>query len=209
MERTYEPVSERDADVVGLIAQAALAAMTRLAKDGDQAPTTEAHIEHARMSAMAFLRFEELEVWAQRRGLDLVAATAQYAGLFDDLEARTRPSTWYERSVKTYVTLGIFADLIHQVAQRHELFIHEDGVWNLGQENWVKKNLAPVFTSDPQVSARLSLWARRVAGEVLGLVRATLFTHPELAADPDSMDAIVASVTKKHGERMAAIGLKA
>ncbi len=33
MERTYEPVPDSDADVVGLIAYSILAAMTRLAKD--------------------------------------------------------------------------------------------------------------------------------------------------------------------------------
>ena len=35
MERTYEPVPDRDADVVGLIAYSILAAMTRLAKDSE------------------------------------------------------------------------------------------------------------------------------------------------------------------------------
>ena len=63
--------------------------------------------------------------------------------------------------------------------------------------------------ADPQLAARLSLWARRVAGEVLGLARATLFTHPDLAQDPDTADAIAAFVTKRHGERMAQINLKA
>ena len=54
MERTYEPVPDRDADVVGLIAYSILAAMTRLAKDSDQASTFEAKVEHARMATRVF-----------------------------------------------------------------------------------------------------------------------------------------------------------
>lgn len=209
MAHEYPPVDDAGIEVVGLLAYSALAAMTRLAKDGDQAPTIEAHIEHARMSARAFEMFEQLEVWAGHRGLDLRAAAGEYSGLYDDLDARTRPTTWSERSVKTYVTLGVFGDLLLEVSRRHGLFDADDGAWDLNQGDWERDHLAPLIAKDPQLAARLSLWARRVAGEVLGLVRSTLFTHPALAKDPDAADEIAALVTKRHGERMAQIGLKA
>ncbi|MFC7581271.1 ferritin-like fold-containing protein [Schaalia naturae] len=210
MDRTHEAVDVETSEIVGLIAYSALAAMTRLAKDGDQAPSIGTHIEHARMSARAFEIFGQLEVWAEHRGLDLPTAAGGYSGLFDDLDARTRPTTWWERSVKTYVTVGAFSDMLLQVSELHDLFDDDSGPWDLGQGEWVRANLAPRTEKDPQLAARLSLWARRVAGEALGLVRSTLFTHPELATnDPDTVDAIVAWVTKRHRERMAGIGLKA
>lgn len=209
MAHEYAPVDAADVEVIGLLAYSALAAMTRLAKDGDQAPDIEAHIEHARMSARAFEIFEQLEVWSAHRGLDLLAAAGEYSGLYDDLDTRTRPTTWSERSVKTYVTVGVIGDLLLEVAQRHELFDADSAPWDLTQGDWERTHLAPRIAADPQLAARLSLWARRVAGEVLGLVRATLFTHPALAQDPDTVDAIVAYVTKRHGERMAQINLKA
>lgn len=211
MDHPYESVDDETADVVGLVAYAALAAMTRLAKDGDQAPTIETHIEHARMAAHAFQAFEQLEVWSEHRGVDLAAVAGMYSGLFDDLDVRTRPTTWWERSVKTYVTQGVIADMLRQVCERHEIFQDVPGpLWDMGQGNWVRANLAPRTASDEQLAARLSLWARRVGGEVLGLMRSTLFTHPELTkGDPDTVDAIVAWVTKRHKERMAEINLKA
>ena len=208
MDTEYAPVPHEDVEVIGLLAYSALAVMTRLAKDGDQAPDIEAHIEHARMSARAFEIFEQLEVWAAHRGIDLLAAAGQYSGLYDDLDARTRPTTWFERTVKTYVTVGIIGDLLLEVSHRHELFDGEAAPWDLAQGEWERTHLAPVTAADPQLAARLSLWARRVAGEVLGLARATLFTHPDLAQDPDTADAIAAFVTKRHGERMAQINLK-
>ena len=162
------------------------------------------------MAARAFRIFEDLETWADHRGLDLPAAAGEYSGLFDDLDARTRPSTWWERSVKTYVTLGVISDMLLQISELHDLFGEEAGPWDLGQGEWVRLHLAALTAQDEQLAARLSLWARRVAGEALGLVRSTLFTHPELAThDPDTVDAIVAWVTKRHNERMAEIGLKA
>lgn len=205
----YEAPSQDTVEVVGLIAFAALAAMTRLAKDGDQAPTIGTHIEHARMAARAFDVFEQLEVWCEHRGVDLEGAAGEYSGLFDDLDARTRPTTWWERSVKTYVTTGMLADMVLEISRRHQLGFDDEGPWDMGQGAWERANLAPRTAADPQLAARLSLWARRVAGEVLGLVRSTLFTHPDLAQDPDTVDAIAAWVTKRHKERMASINLKA
>ena len=48
MEHEYAPVDDTDIEVVGLLAFSALAAMTRLAKDGDQTPDIKAHIELTR-----------------------------------------------------------------------------------------------------------------------------------------------------------------
>ena len=48
-----------------------------------------------------------------------------------------------------------------------------------------------------------------MAGEALGLVRATLFTYPSLAASPENVDEITEYVIKRHGERMTDIHLKA
>ncbi len=207
MERTYAPVTDDEADVVGLIAYSTLAAMTRLAKDGDQSPNFTIHAEHARMSARAFTIFTQVEAWCAHRGVDLDAVGQNYEGLFDDLDARTRPTTWYERSVKTYVTLGVIADFLQEVARGHGLF--EGADWDLGQGEWERTHLAPVIASDEQLSARLSLWARRVAGEVLGLMRATLFTHPHLVDSPEEGDALMERITARHGERMSEINLRA
>ena len=206
MERNYAPVTPEEADVVGLIAYSILAAMTRLAKDGDQAPSFEVHAEHARMSARAFTIFTQVETWCVHRGVDLTAAGQNYEGLFDDLDARTRPTTWYERSVKTYVTLGIISDFLKEIAAPRGLFDEAD--WDLGQSAWERTHLAPVIASDEQLSARLSLWARRVAGEVLGLMRATLFMHPHLVDSPETGDAVIERITARHGERMADINLR-
>ena len=109
--------------------------------------------------------------------------------------------------MKTYVTLGVIADFLQEVARGHGLF--EGADWDLGQGEWERTHLAPVIASNEQLSARLSLWARRVAGEVLGLMRATLFTHPHLVDSPEEGDALMERITARHGERMSEINLRA
>ena len=170
MAHEFDSVPADDAEVLGILAYSSLAFMTRLAKDGEQAPTFEAHVEHARMAARCFKLYQQLEVWSGHRGFDLLAAADSFSGAYDDLDARTRPTTFAERSVKTFITRGMLGDMLIRVAQVH---------------------------------------GRRVAGEALGLVRATLFTYPSLAVSPESVDEITEYVIKRHGERMKDIHLKA
>ncbi len=193
---------------IGLVAYCALAAMTRLAKDGDQAPSTKFHVDLATMADEAFTKFKEIDKYGQVTGFSVVEAAGQYAGLFDELDHRTRPSNWWERSVKSYIVIGIFSDVIKELSQRHQIF--EDPLlnWDVGHGAWVRKHLAPLTAEDPQLASRLSLWGRRVAGEAFGLVRATLFTYPELAIDPDTVDAVVDYATEEHRKRMEGVNLK-
>ncbi|MCD4549087.1 ferritin-like fold-containing protein [Schaalia sp. lx-260] len=206
MEQNYQPVNARESEVIGLVAYAALAAMTRLAKDGDQAPTIEAHVAHARMSAATFAHFQELEVWAAHRQCDLLKAAEAYSGIFDDLDARTRPTTWRERSVKTYVTLGILTDFLAELTAHHDVL--PEATWDLGQGQWVREHVASYLSTEEE-SARMSLWARRVAGEVFALMRSTMFTHPTLVDTPEKADEIAEKVTRQHSDRMAGLGLRA
>ena len=209
MAHEFDSVPADDAEVLGILAYSSLAFMTRLAKDGEQAPTFEAHVEHARMAARCFKLYQQLEVWSEHRGFDLLAAGDAFSGAYDDLDARTRPTTFAERAVKTFITRGMLGDMLIRVAQGHGLFEGIEDVWPFEQGHWVRAHLGPQIEADEQLSARLSLWGRRVAGEALGLVRATLFTYPSLAASPENVDEITEYVIKRHGERMKDIHLKA
>ncbi len=203
-----EPTLEESAAVIGLFAFSALAAMTRLAKDGDQAPTTQFHVDLAQLADQGFQRFGDFDSYATENGFSVVDAAGQYAGLFDELDQRTRPSSWWERTIKTYVVMGVFADVLNEVSSRHQIFDNTFSVWDLGHGAWVREHLAPLTAEDSQLADRLSLWARRVAGETFGLARATLFSYPELAGDPETADAIMSFATKRHNERLEAVNLK-
>jgi len=164
MAHEFDSVPADDAEVLGILAYSSLAFMTRLAKDGEQAPTFEAHVEHARMAARCFKLYQQLEVWSEHRGFDLLAAGDAFSGAYDDLDARTRPTTFAERAVKTFITRGMLGDMLIRVAQVHGLFEGIEDVWPFEQGHWVRAHLGPQIEADEQLSARLSLWGRRVAG---------------------------------------------
>ena len=110
MAHEYVSVPAADTDVIGILAYSSLAFMTRLAKDGEQAPTFEAHVEHARMAAQCFALYQQLEVWSEHRDFDLMEAAGAFTSAYDDLDARTRPTTFAERSVKTFITRGMLGE---------------------------------------------------------------------------------------------------
>ena len=99
MAHEYVSVPADDTDVLCILAYSSLAFMTRLAKDGEQAPTFEAHVEHARMAAQCFALYQQLEVWCEHRYFDLLEAASAFTSAYDDLDARTRPTTFAERAV--------------------------------------------------------------------------------------------------------------
>lgn len=201
--------TQEEISTVGLFAYGALAAMTRLAKDGDQAPNTRFHVELAGLANLAYQQFKEMDSYAAKNGFSIIEAAGQYAGTFDELDHRTRPSNWWERSLKSYVVIGVFSDILRELNGRHQIFDDSNVVWDLGHGAWVREILTPMTAADPQLASRLSLWARRVAGETFGLARATLFTYPELAIDPESADQIVEFATKRNLERLEQVNLKA
>lgn len=203
-ESTGAPVNQ----LLGLSAYAAVSAQARLAKDADQAPKTFEHIDMARMSGQAWRIFERLEKRAQVSDVDLLEEVRRYEGVLDDLDARTRPTTWWERLTKTYVTVGIFTDALRGVARAVGEDELADEVTDFGHGEWVRKRLAPYTDKDEQLRARLSLWTRRVGGEALGLVRAFMFTNPELVGEADP-DALMEQLSAAHKQRLADINLLA
>lgn len=195
-------------ELLGLAAYWAVAAQARLAKDADQAPKTFEHVEMARMSARAWKSFEHVENLAAEHGIDIIRAIGQHEGVLDELDARTRPTTWWERLTKTYVGIGIFTDAMREIATAigEEELARQVGDYGHGQ--WVRERLEPYTQADEQLRARLSLWTRRVGGEALGLVRALMFTNPELVGEADT-DAIMDALTRNHRERLAQLHLTA
>ena len=160
MAHEFDSVPADDAEVLGILAYSSLAFMTRLAKDGEQAPTFEAHVEHARMAAQCFALYQQLEVWCEHRDFDLMEAASAFTSAYDDLDARTRPTTFAERAVKTFITRGMLGDMLIRVARVHGLFEGIEDVWPFEQGHWVRAHLGPQIEADPQLADRLSLWGR-------------------------------------------------
>jgi len=209
-------------EMVGLHGFVQLAAFARLATDAEHAPDLRAQVTISRMAAGELAALDQLESVARGAGADLYAAMASYATVLGDFDRRTPPGDWWERVVRTYVAYGVLADLQRVLSRA----VAPDGrpmldevVADSGYEDFVVAVLGPVAAADPQLSARLALWGRRVVGEALGIAQRLLAEHPLLWSFADRQDGegrgaddaawLRKQLSAGHARRMDRLGLTA
>lgn len=199
-----------DAQRLGLIGYFTLAMQQRLAKDASLCPTVEQEIALGQMSARAWDNYQKVAQVSENLGIDLPAEMKQYMGLTVQLEERLRPTDWYERLVKSYVTIGAMADFNRSLTAGLTPQLQADLTevpWDCGQEEWAVPVITQACATQPTVPARLSLWGRRVLGDVRSTMRQAIVGYPELAAE--GAQDIPEEIKEHHRVRMESTGLKA
>lgn len=200
-----------DKELIGLGAYFAINAHGRLIKDSQLAPSLGEQIDLARIAQGAWKGFEFLEGKASAADLDVATLMRPSAGLVDLLEERLRPSDWWDRVAKTYVSLGVLADLWCLLAEKQgltsEITDPVRDVW--GHQAWAGALIAAGDPAEPTLQARLSLWGRRVVGDVLSTAMRAVAGYPGLAGLVEAeRDDVLAALTSHHAARMEAAGLK-
>jgi len=181
---------ERTAHMLGLVAFTRITAYARLARDVSQTTDFADQLALARMGVSFVTAIDDLEAFA-------------------DMELRTRPRDWWERMVKSYIFVGILADMEDLAAQ----FVGADMIEILGVSGsagltqWVRARLRDGIAADPTVESRLSMWGRRVAGEAVAGVRAILDAYPLLLPAGEEVNDKVEEIQKQHSRRMEDLGL--
>lgn len=182
----------------------------RLAKDASLCPTVDQEIALGQMSARAWENYEKVAQVSQNVGVELPEEMKQYLGLTVQLEERLRPTDWYERLVKSYVTIGAMADfnrsLTAGLSSQAQAELSEVA-WDCGQEGWAVPVITQACATQVTVPARLSLWGRRVLGDVHSTFRQAIVGYPELTAEGG--EDIPEAIKEHHRLRMERTGLKA
>ncbi len=199
-----------DAQRLGLIGYFTLAMQQRLAKDASLCPTVEQEIALGQMSAMAWDNYQKVAGISKNIGVDLPEEMKQYMGLTVQLEERLRPTDWYERLVKSFVTIGAMADFNRSLTAGLSPQVQAELAevsWDCEQEKWAIPVITQACATQETVPARLSLWGRRVLGDVRSTFRQAIVGYPELAAE-GGQD-IPEEIKEHHRARMERTGLKA
>ncbi len=182
----------------------------RLAKDASLCPAVEQEIALGKMSATAWENYQQIAQAGKNLGVDLAEEMKQYMGLTVQLEERLRPTDWYERLVKSYVTIGAMADfnraLTAGLSPQLQTNLAEIP-WDCGQEEWAVPVITQACATQPTVPARLSLWGRRVLGDVRSTIRQAILGYPELIGE--GAQDIPEEIKEHHRLRMERTGLKA
>ena len=154
-------------ELLGLVAQLEHVAFARLAADSALAPTIEQRLELSRFAAGAVERRDRVLARITEIGGDPVAAVRQYDDVLDDFDARTQPSTWWERLLKAYVGYGVADDFCRLAAEGLDegsravvLEVLDDA----SHAELAVAELDAAGSADGVLTARLALWGRRLVG---------------------------------------------
>ncbi|MEV5411661.1 ferritin-like fold-containing protein [Thermopolyspora sp. NPDC052614] len=207
-------------DLLGVLAYAELTAFLRLAEDAASlAPSLTDRAALSDLAAVEHRHFRLLRDRLAEVGVDPEEAMAPFVDALDAWHAQTRPADWLEALVKAYVGTGISMDFYREAARRVDpgtAALVEEALADEGRSEFAVERVRAALKTDPKVSGRLALWARRLVGEALSQAHRVAAVRPALAAllveagdgeDLPEIGRMFARLTEAHGKRMAALGL--
>lgn len=195
-----------------------LSAFERLSSDARYAPTLRQRAVLGRIAVIEFQHYELVRARLEETGLDPESAMLPFQPAMDRFHERTRPADWYESLMKAYLIDTVSADF-YRAASRYadpgtrelmERITSDDGPGTV-----LHGLLRAALAADPRLASRLSLWARRLLGEVLTQVRQTGIEHAFPAGVPgsggtapvDLAGEMMAGLTANYSRRMTELGL--
>ena len=219
-----DPMTDEDrrqalVDLLGVLAYGELIAFERLADDARLAPTVSDKAALGEMAVAEFGHFRKLRERLTVLGVDPAEAMAPFTGALDAFHDSTAPADWLEGLVKAYVGDGIAADFYREVAA----YVDDDNkalvldvLADTGHAAFAVDHVRLAIKDDPAVAGRLALWARRLVGEALVQAQRVAVDRDALArlivggtGDLAQVGELLARLTQRHAERMAALGLAA
>lgn len=171
-------------ELLGLVAQLEHLAFARLAADAAVAPTLEQRLALSRFAAEAVARRDRVVARIIELDADPVRALGQFEHVLDDFDARTQPSTWWERLLKAYVGYGVADDFCRLAAEGLDERSREvvlEVLDDASHSELAVAELDAAGSDDGVLTARLALWGRRLVGEALGVVQRLIVQRPALA----------------------------
>lgn len=204
-------------DLLGALAYGELSAFDRLADDARMAPTLTGRAEMSAMAAVEIGHYERLAARLTDLGVEPEAAMEPFVPALETYHSLTEPSTWLEGVVKAYVGDGMAADFYREVAEFVDPstrgLIHEV-LSDAGRAEFAVREVHAAVAAQPSLAGRLALWARRLVGEAISQTQHVLADRDALmvllvsgTGDLSGVAALIARITDRHEERMAALGL--
>lgn len=186
----HRPTDDRPAgaddalELLGLVAQLEHIAFVRLAADSAIAPDVEQRLALSRFAAAAVERRDRVIARIVELGGDAARLLGEFDDVLEEFDARTQPSTWWERLLKAYVGYGVADDFCRLAAlalddrsRQVVLEVLEDA----SHAELAVAELDAAGSQDDVLSSRLALWGRRLVGEALSVVQRIIAQRPGLA----------------------------
>ncbi len=217
MTAANEPDREAIIDLLGVLAYGELSAFDRMAADARMAPTTALRAALSQVAAVQMSHYRRLVDRIVEMGADPQQAMAPFIEAVETFHHRTEPRTWGEALVKAYVGDGLAADFYLEVAEYVDASTRQlvtEALADSGNSEFAIREVGALIRSDPTAASRLSLWGRRLVGEAISQAQRVAAERDALtrlivggAGDLTGISLLTDRITRKHTDRMTAIGL--
>jgi tRNA-(MS[2]IO[6]A)-hydroxylase MiaE-like protein len=205
-------------DLLGVMAYGELSAFERLSSDARYSPTLHDRAALGKVAVIEFGHFELVCAVLEEMGLDPERAMLPFQPSVDSFHERTRPADWYESLMKAYVIDTVSADFYRAIARHVDAGTREliERIQSAEEATAVlRRLLKAALAGDPRLASRLSLWGRRLLGEVLTQARRLslerAFLGGRIGADEararELVGGLAAELAASHSRRMSALGL--
>jgi hypothetical protein len=171
------------------------------------APTTLAKTQLSEAATKSFDKYRLLSKRITGLGMDATDVMDPFTERIDLFHSRTKGLDWYENVLKLYLAMGLLEDFYRRLAVGLPGEMRTDVEKALNDrtiEKFAKTVLVDAMKQDAQLSSRLALWGRRIMGDVILELRASV-----PAADYSDLEPLIAELNGPHSLRMDAIGLTA
>ncbi|MFM5904802.1 MAG: ferritin-like fold-containing protein [Micrococcales bacterium] len=201
------PFAPEVKDFLGQLAYLQLSSFEIMTAELKFAPTTLAKTQLSEASAKNFEKYRQLSRKLSALSLDPTDAMDPFVERIDTFHSRTTGLDWYENVLKIYLAVGFLDDFYRRLAVGLPADLRADIEKILNDrtiERFVKQVLVPAMAEDQQLGSRLSLWGRRIMGDVILELRAAVPT-----AEYVQIEALVTELIAAHSLRMDGLGLAA
>ncbi|MGO4955764.1 ferritin-like fold-containing protein [Luteococcus sp. Sow4_B9] len=219
--RNGAAVRAAEVELLGLVAYGSLAAFERTAASSAAAESIADKLQLARIAAQRFSHLDRLEQELVTRSSNLQAAMTPFAPPVDAFNQHTEPKTWSEALVKLCVVGGLvqdFASLVGPGLDPELQAILTGSIDDAELAPAPGRMLAAALAANPDDQGRLTLFARRLLGELLSQAQRVAARHPGLTSlitghDQNSGDdlaevsELMSRLAAAHADRMIALGL--
>ena len=204
-------------DLLGMVAYGELSAFERMAADARLAPDLRRRAALSEMAAVEIANYGRLAARLADLGADPEVAMTPYVGVLQAYHDSTEPKDWLEALTKAYVGDGVADDFFHEMAKlidEPDRQLVLDVIHDKRYDEFAVSEIRAAIEADPKTRNRLSMWARRLVGEVLSQAtrvagqRAALTTLIVTSGgDQAAVQALFRRMTIAHSARMSALGL--
>lgn len=203
-------------ELMGVLAYGELSAFDRLAEDARAAPTIQGRAALASMAAAEMAHYEVLATFLSARGASVHEVMRPFVAPLDSYHASTRPGNWLESLVKAYVGDGLAADFYREIAGWLDPEVGDvvrEVLSETGHSEFAEREVGAACAADPKISARLTLWGRRLLGEALIQAQQVAVERDALlqllvgSGDLAGITRLLSRLTDRHTERMTSLGL--